>query len=442
MPIDASIPLQVKPAEFTDIGTIRARGLQLRALGRADQQAERDLADQRALRDIYQQSVGPDGQLDETKLMQGVANAGMGDRIPGLQKELTANRKGRIDADSAELKAHKDKIDMVNAGLSSLLANPNVTQGDVIAQINSMVDQGIITADQGAQSARSLPGRPEALRPYLVQKALEGADASKRLEALLPKYNEQNRGGTINEGTIDTLTGKRTAGVDIQRTVTPEAQLASDTARQLGSVTYQQDNAGNFVALPTKPGAGPIRPTAVVDAQGNPVGGKGSNLNDSQSKALLFGSRARDADSVINGLAAKGVQMGSVPAAVAEKVPLVGGALAAGINATMVSPEQQQVEQAQRDFMNAVLRRESGALIGPDEFTSGKKQYFPQIGDSPEVIAQKARNRALAIQGILVEVPETQRNSLGPGGTPAAPAAPAAPAGTRPPLDAFFKRPK
>lgn len=57
------------------------------------------------------------------------------------------------------------------------------------------------------------------------------------------------------------------------------------------------------------------------------------------------------------------------------------------------SPERQKFEQAQRDWINANLRRESGAVISDDEFDNARKQYFPQPGDTPEVIEQKRQNR-------------------------------------------------
>jgi hypothetical protein len=64
------------------------------------------------------------------------------------------------------------------------------------------------------------------------------------------------------------------------------------------------------------------------------------------------------------------------------------------------SKERQQVVQAQRNFINAVLRKESGAVISPEEFNNAKLQYFPQVGDAPEVIAQKRQNRLAAMQGM------------------------------------------
>lgn len=57
----------------------------------------------------------------------------------------------------------------------------------------------------------------------------------------------------------------------------------------------------------------------------------------------------------------------------------------------------QQFDQAQRDFINAVLRRESGAVISASEFDNAYKQYIPRAGDSPEVLKQKADNRAIQL---------------------------------------------
>ncbi len=64
------------------------------------------------------------------------------------------------------------------------------------------------------------------------------------------------------------------------------------------------------------------------------------------------------------------------------------------------SENERKVRQAQREFVNAVLRLESGAAIGESEFASAAQQYFPQPGDTRDVIAQKRQARARAIQGL------------------------------------------
>ena len=77
----------------------------------------------------------------------------------------------------------------------------------------------------------------------------------------------------------------------------------------------------------------------------------------------------------------------------AGSIPVIGNAL--------VTPQFQKFDQARRDFVNAILRRESGAVISDSEFENANIQYFPQFGDAPEVIAQKAANRRNAIAGLL-----------------------------------------
>jgi hypothetical protein len=57
-----------------------------------------------------------------------------------------------------------------------------------------------------------------------------------------------------------------------------------------------------------------------------------------------------------------------------------------------------QQEQAERNFVNSLLRPESGAAISESEFANARQQYFPRPGDTPEVIAQKRANRQQVIE--------------------------------------------
>lgn len=59
------------------------------------------------------------------------------------------------------------------------------------------------------------------------------------------------------------------------------------------------------------------------------------------------------------------------------------------------SKTMQKYMQASRNMINAVLRRESGAVISPTEFAEARQQYLPQPGDTDEVLAMKRQNRAL-----------------------------------------------
>lgn len=63
----------------------------------------------------------------------------------------------------------------------------------------------------------------------------------------------------------------------------------------------------------------------------------------------------------------------------------------------LVSSEAQQYEAAKRNWMAAVLRKESGAAISEAEYRGADHQYFPQPGDTLATRQQKARLRQTAL---------------------------------------------
>lgn len=115
---------------------------------------------------------------------------------------------------------------------------------------------------------------------------------------------------------------------------------------------------------------------------------------EAQANANIFATRADEANRILTDLEGK-----YSPSALLAREVAGSGVVGAGANA-LLSESDQKAEQAQRDFLNAALRKESGAVIGPTEFESGKRQYFPQPGDSKAVIEQKRKNRITEIEGI------------------------------------------
>jgi hypothetical protein len=215
---------------------------------------------------------------------------------------------------------------------------------------------------------------------------------------------------------------RRAAGQSFAHTQTPDS-IASNAVTMRGQNMTDARARETTAATLTKPfevtGPDGLPMLVQQDKQGNlrkvegfgPKSGSAKPLTDAQAKALLFGSRAKEADRLINDLNGKYSPLAVNAKTSAGNFPLIGGALEATAN-TLTSSENQQAEQAQRDFVNAVLRRESGAVISDPEFNNAKKQYFPQPGDSEATLQQKARNRALAVDGMLAEVPVGQRSQL------------------------------
>jgi hypothetical protein len=156
----------------------------------------------------------------------------------------------------------------------------------------------------------------------------------------------------------------------------------------------------------------------IMGPGGQPLRGAGSAPTEGQSNAAGFAQRMELAASIINRLPA-GSQPG-VGTRVAEAVPFVGGALARSGQST----ETQQYTQAAQDWIRAKLRKESGAVIGTQEMQDEFNTYFPQVGDSPERITQKAEARRVATLAMQKSAGRAYQPYVPP--APAAQAAPTA----------------
>lgn len=130
----------------------------------------------------------------------------------------------------------------------------------------------------------------------------------------------------------------------------------------------------------TMPGA------TVTSNPGAPV------FNEGQGKAAGFSDRMLQANDAFDTFAAAGMDRFED---LKSGVPVFGNSL--------ISSDRQQFDQAERNFINAQLRRESGAVISPEEFKEARKQYIPQPGDSADVLAQKKESRRIAIEAMKRE---------------------------------------
>lgn len=113
----------------------------------------------------------------------------------------------------------------------------------------------------------------------------------------------------------------------------------------------------------------------------------GKPLTDTQATSLGYANRIAQAGTVIDKLGNQFTTAGSL---LGQYEPNL-----------LKSADRQQYEQAQRNFVNAVLRKESGAVISPEEFNNAKLQYFPQPGDTAGVLQQKKQNRDTIYQNFL-----------------------------------------
>jgi len=139
-------------------------------------------------------------------------------------------------------------------------------------------------------------------------------------------------------------------------------------------------------------------------------------LTETQSNATAFGMRAKESNALLTQLEKSGTKnTGVVRSAVSGTLgmtPFIGEKLEQGASSAMnVLPTflggpneaQQSTDQARRNFVTAVLRKESGAAISPSEFDNEARKYFPQPGDTDKVVKQKQDARELAIKALEVQ---------------------------------------
>lgn len=405
---------QVQPKspfeQFAALEQIRGLRDQGQLRGMQMQQMQEDRARQQKLRELLGQGL----QGEE------LANAMQG---AGFLTEANAQRKTIADQQTARIDREKKAVELQGELAKFVMANP--TEQSAIGAIARMEQALGTTLDNDRAAVYSMRNDPAALRKWAGGYALKA-------EQMLPKFERFDTGGQVQMGTVSPFGEYAQTGA-IDKTVTPDAVMADKRTREEGAanraVTLRGQNLTDARARETA--AREAEKLKYEREQGKasdvqwdsergvlinkrtkevfkPEGLAGSmpKLTEGQAKAFMFGNRALEADRIISGMVDKNGEPIYSPMAInakesASNVPLVGGALGYVANKA-IGENEQRVEQAQRDFINAVLRQESGAVIADSEFNNARRQYFPQPGDSKAVIEQKRQNRQRAIEGFKV----------------------------------------
>lgn len=290
--------------------------------------------------------------------------------LSGLSDFFTPDRKAALNDFFTGLALGDDWQSGLALGAANVNQNKSSRQ-----QRNQTVDflkgKGLSDGD-----ASALAGNPAALSEYL--KGVYSPKQTKPLEV---------NGRLVDPNTYEVLadfsTPKEPADKDTAlirelkaaglKEGTPEFQEAILANNRPKGMMIESDGQGGFKMV-----------------QGTDVSG-GANVNVEQGKNTGFLLRAQDSDKVITDLEGEGT---SVWNNTVGQLPGVGNYLR--------GDDAQKFDQAKRDFINAQLRQESGAVISPEEFKNAEVQYFPQPGDSQAVIEQKRANRKNAISGFRI----------------------------------------
>ena len=240
--------------------------------------------------------------------------------------------------------------------------------------------------------------------PRMVQEAIMGNinQANKAEEVAGERtWREQQ---TKNEQEFNRIMQKDRQGFELTQ---GEKQFANQMALQKSNQGFQAGenakNRANQIQLHTaSQSAAPSGYKKNADGSltfipGGPADPSNKPLTQDQANARLYSTRMSQSHNILSGL-----EQGGKPSynPIAIKTILTMPSAISELTNYNASEETQSAAQAMRNFINATLRRESGATITPPEFDNAMKQYFPQVGDKPAVLAQKRANRETAISGI------------------------------------------
>ena len=193
------------------------------------------------------------------------------------------------------------------------------------------------------------------------------------------------------------------------RTATPEEAAANGaSAGQINSVTgkFDAQNPPSGMALTTNPDG-----TMTLE-QGPGV--KAKAFTEGQSKDVVFSTRAKGALEALDPIAG----------ALTDRSDVAAGWLPMGIGGGVQSDDYQVAKTAGDEFLQAILRKDTGAAITTQEQQLYGDTYLPRPGDNAARLTYKKEARQRAVNAIDAGMSPAQiiaqERALEKGGTPAA----------------------
>lgn len=173
-----------------------------------------------------------------------------------------------------------------------------------------------------------------------------------------------------------------------------EKQAAKPSAVQEYEYAKEQGFPGSFQDWEASKKGG-------MSFQTNPDGTvtfqQGANIKpmtEGQSKDAVYSTRAEGSLPIIDEF---GEALTSLPESVGGAIP--------GVGNFVKSEQYQKAEQAGNEFLQAILRKDTGAAITSQEMAEYGSVYLPRPGDSPGVLAQKKVSRRRALEAIKAGMP-------------------------------------
>lgn len=306
---------------------------------------------------------------------------------PGMAKSVHELATAKHQEQKAEREAQKAKLEAVDAFNQKQLAVYNSIKDE--ASYRAALPVLAVNAQQfGIDTSQS--DHPPVYDPQFVEtKKAQMMSFDQQLKAQKARFDMDKPQTDLGQLEADFKAGRISPAdyAEYKKKIKTHGALVNIGYSQPFEVTDPQTNQKVLVQQDKKGNLRKVEGFAPKDTE--------KPLTEAQGNALGFGVRARDADKIMSELEASGVDVATLLNKTVGSVPVVGN--------YAKSPEVQQIEQAQRNFVTAVLRKESGAAISAGEFETEAKKYFPQPGDSEKTRQQKADARKRAIEVLQIQ---------------------------------------
>jgi hypothetical protein len=402
MAVDTSIYSQV--GKGGDLGNFvdsynanQAAKIQRRLSDLQLSEAERNAAQGKAVSEAYSGNIGADGKVDYGKMYSQLASGGHGAAIPGLQKTQAEQEKAAMAAEAEKLKLGRTKFQYFAQALQPLLQLENIDDDSVLRTLNGAIGQGYLTREAGADFFKNLPPNPTTRRELIRNAFLQVLDADKQLEALTPKVQAQNLGGTTQMVDTNPLTNPAVVGQTFQRAATPgeveaarhnqavEGSAAQKASRDQTQIVTDADGGVQLVNKQT----GQAQP--VTGADGQPVIGKGGlsqeqlkNASSKQQTVTILRKQLENLKAARDKLGTMDYGVVAGRQAVTNSARAYDGALAA-LQSTVRQLTRTPGEGSMSDYESRIAQAQLPGRVDPAEVID---QKITQLEDLANVIEQ------------------------------------------------------
>lgn len=328
----------------------------------------------------------------------------------GIQQRVAAGSMDRVQRIEAAKKEIELRIAQATEGSTTKGA---IAEGDKktldAANTQKASDAAMVAAafdvspQAGAAVLATLSKDPRRAEPFAnvtnaAQARQVGLTAEQQAVGERAKTTAEQQLWGAPGGLISIINDPKRTPEDKQR-----AGRALDLHKELDAIKAAA--AANVLYTPTKE----AQITRIEEAKR-----EGKPATAEERKVLNFYDRMVDAAKTIEtpGVDAKGNRIPSLEEQVQQLGRLEQTRLRYAWN-DLQTPEGQVYNQALKQFTEARLRKESGAVIGPAELEESRRTFFPEPGDKPPVLERKRKAREGLIKSMQEEAGQAYKQRAG-----------------------------